>query len=161
MAIGTTAAIVGGLIAAGGHTAGAIVKSKAEKAAAKTQSTAANIAGRRQDRANQDAFRYLQAGRMGQPYSPYPPGGGSLESVSRLVPGGPMAPGRPQGPPQMQGGPAAYQPFSLGNTSPGGPPGPSGGGQMVTIKAPTGATRQVPAAQAQRYVSRGGRVIRG
>ena len=144
-----------------GDVAGAIVTSRGSTQAAETQRAAADLAGRRQDRTTQDVLRRLDASRQAYPNapppsSPYPIGGGSLESIRSLAPG---PPGRPQGPPQIQGGPAAYQPFSVGNTPPGGPPAPSGGGQMVLLEGPDGSRKSVPAGTVQRYVSRGARVI--
>ena len=137
------------LIGAAGSVGGAVIASRGAKGAAKTQSTAANLAGRRQERATADALRYIESRRTGQPIgapaSPYPPGGANLDAVSRLSP---TAPGRPPGP--VQGGPVQTAPLSIGM-----PP----QGQMVTVQAPTGETRQVPAQQAQYFVSRGGRVV--
>lgn len=128
-------------IAAGGHIAGAVIGSKAAKGAAKTQATAANLAGQRQERANQDALRYIEARRLGLPDSPYG-AGGSLSSTSQMAPGGPIG---------MQGGTAAYQPFSIGQTPP--------GGQMVMLEGPDGSRKAVPAQMAQRYISRGAKVL--
>ena len=136
------------LIGAAGSVGGAVIASRGAKGAAKTQSTAANVAGRRMQGATQDALRYIEARRTGQvvpPASPYPPGGSNLQAVSRLSP---TAPGRPPG--TVQGRPVNSAPLSIGMPQQ---------AQMVTVQAPTGETRQVPAEQAQRYVSRGARVI--
>src|SRR3990167_498353 len=137
------------LIGAAGSVGGAVIASRGAKGAAKTQSTAANLAGRRQERATQDALRYIESRRTGQPVgaptSPYPPGGSNLQAISRLSP---TAPGRPPGP--VQGGPVNSAPLSIWMPQQ---------GQMVTVQAPTGEQRSVPAAQVQRYVSRGARVV--
>ena len=146
MAIGTTAAIVGGLIAAGGQVAGATIASRGAKGAAKTQSTAANVAGRRAERATQDALRYIEARRTGQtapPASPYPLGGADLSAISRLSP---TAPGRPHGP--VQGRPVNRAPLSFGQP------------QTVLLESPTGERRSMGIAEAQRYIQKGARVIR-
>src|SRR3990167_3105885 len=139
------------LIGAAGSVGGAVIASRGAKGAAKTQSTAANLAGRRQERATQDALRYIESRRTGQPVgaptSPYPPGGSNLQAISRLSP---TAPGRPPGP--VQGGPVNSAPLSIGGML-------TQQGQLVTVQAPTGETKQVPAEQAQRYVSGGAKVL--
>ena len=158
MAIGTTAAIVSGLIAAGGNVAGAAIKSKAEKNAAKTQRTAANLAAQRQERTTQDVLRRLDASRRGlpnapPPMSPYPPAGGSLDAINQLGSGAGMGQenaARPSGmSPGFPGGPVNRAPLSLG----------AAGGGMVMLEGPDGSRKSVPAQMAQRYVSRGAKVI--
>ena len=143
------------LISAGGQVASSVIASKSAKKAARTQTTAANVAGQRQDRATQDALRYIEARRLGlpEPASPYPPGGASLGFGSQLAPTGtkpPMpVPGGGYG-----GAPPPGGPLSLGMATQGQQ------GQMVTVQAPDGSeTRQMPADQAQRYVQRGARIL--
>ena len=148
---GLAARLAPALISAGAAVGGAVIASKGAKGAAKTQSTAANRAGQRSERATQDAMRYIEARRTGQTapqMSPYQQVGGSLEAVSRLAP---TMPGRPPGP--IQGGPVQSAPLSIG-MAPG-----AAGGQLVTIQAPTGETKQVPAEQAARYLSQGARRV--
>ena len=119
-----------------GDVLGAVVTSRGSRQAAETQRAGAEFAGRRQDRTTQDILRRLDASRQAYPNapppsSPYPIGPGTLESIRSLAP--------------AQAGPAAGQ------------PGP--GGAMVTVQAPDGETREVPAQQAQRYVQAGARIM--
>lgn len=58
--------------------------------------------------------------------------------------------------PSSMGAPTSGTPgMSLGAMAPG------GGGQMVTLKAPTGQVKQVPAAQAQHYIDLGAQPVQG
>ena len=131
------AAVAIPLIIGAGQTvaslAGAKMASNSAKGAAKIQTDASNQAARRQDQATQQALGYYQQSR-----------GASNPARDRL---GAMFNFQS---PQQQGA----QPLQMG-------PHPMQGGSqsMVTIQAPTGQTKQVPASQAQHYIQRGGKVV--
>lgn len=148
-----------GLLGAGTSLAGAKMASNASKDAAKQQQASVNQA----QQFNQEAWRtqqaalnpYVQAGHQqlgslmsqfgGRPLqNPYAPSGvtnaGMPDYTGRqgMPPGGPMPPTMPVGTSPR------HDDFY-----------PKGGGQMVTMRAPTGETTQVPAHLAAEFEKRG------
>lgn len=176
MSVATSTAIAISLGAAG--AAGSIAKAKIESNAAKKAAQQQVAGGERAQAFTERAYRDQQ--QIMSPYvslgqdamarmleSQWGPGAGARGAPPAGMGG--AAPNAFGGAPvQAAGGPPVPR---FGGTGPsmGGPStamqGPPQGqpqgpqGQLVTIQAPTGETRAVPAAQAQAYVARGARVI--
>lgn len=168
MAVGTTAAIIGGLAAAGSAGAniiGSKMAANASNKAAKTQADAGMRAAEDSRRASQDALAYIERSRS------MPAASGTQSYLSRLlgVPqGGAM--GGSTGAPSMAmpmlkpgAGSDGYM-HVFGQTMPGanaplsgvtsGPSATVGGG-MVRLKAPNGMIKAVPADQAEHFLRLG------
>jgi hypothetical protein len=185
MSVGTAAGIAIAMGAAGAATsvygankaAGASKSAAAQQQAATTQAQAFNqqawqaqqAALKPYQMAGQYALQNLQqkqlgpggvqsqnAGSLGIQNAPgWQNGAFSLANLGRPGPAG-----GPQGPPQqpqmaMGGQPGMQQPGGGGMQE----RGPEQGGGMVTVTDDSGATRQVPRAQAQLYAQRGFKVM--
>lgn len=145
--IGTTAAIIGGLIAAGGSVAAAGIGAHAAGKAADQQVAAGNQALAVQQQQYQHGLQIM---------SPYLQGGNAFANLGGRVTNQPMTGAAPTSPSPTTVG--ALSSFGQGR-----PPtmtGPlSGQPDLVTVQAPTGETRQMPRQQAQPYLARGAQIV--
>lgn len=147
--IGTTAAIILGAAAAGGQLAGAKIASNSAHDAAKTQTDAGDHALAVQQQ------QYQQAQQRLQPYQQM-----GTTALGRL---GQIAGGQPSAPPMSQP-PMKYAGSGSTLGAMGQPPAPMAGlagqtPQFVMMRAPTGETAQIPAAQVEHFRAKGAMVI--
>ena len=130
--IGTTAAIIGGALAAGGALGSAAIQARAA-------GKARNLQERGADRARTIQQPYVDAGT------------GALTTLRGLT-------GQPQPPMSYAPPPQQAVPRNLSQMGRALPSG-RGPGALTTVRAPTGETRQVPASQTGYWQSRGAQVV--
>lgn len=157
--------LITGLAPAVGAIGGAALQSRAQGKAAKTQSNAALEAARIQDASLQraEAEQRRIHDDLRQQNEPYLQGG--QQAVSRMggllsqgpnwsyqgpTGGAPVLPPRPEGVNRLR-------PIMAGS---GQTPAAAAAAPMVTMKAPTGQVKQVPAAQVEYFAQRGASVVR-
>lgn len=146
------------LITAGASAAtslvGAKMASNASKKAAETQERAAGRAQVDTRRATGDALSYIDRMRSGGGVQAQPPASQSYLSGLLGIP-------RPQMPtnvPPMGGGQYGAM-FGAPGGAPAGPMAQPRGGGLVMLEAPNGQRKQVPAEQAEHFISRGARRV--
>ncbi len=162
----TTAAIITTVAAVGGSVGGAVIASHGQTEAAETNAQAAEKAGDKTAQSTREALDFQKQvyGQRQAQLSPYSTiGTGALNQLSSGLGIRPTTPvnvpmtlsnGQPAMPQQGQQGSIG----ALGAQAAKLPTDASMGG-MVTVKAPTGETRQVPSGLAEFYTARGAQVV--
>lgn len=159
--MGVATAIAIGAAAASAYAAHK--QAGAAKDAAKIQADASNQAGQLQQQNLRDTRAFAaplqqQAQQRANPYVQLGQGAlGNLGQMFNLPQGAPWSSGtqqaspyRPAGSPQIQG-----MTGGMGATA----PAPQAGDPMVTLEAPTGQRKTVPASQVPQFLAKGAKVI--